>query len=376
MRIVRSAILITQLLVLTGCGRGPSSGVGSERIVLRAEEMLRSHAVGRTQTPAVVALPTRTMVLASTPSPMHTATPSPEPSWTPTVTATPTATETPSPAPTITPSAGELAIPRLDLVPGDPIPYLETFRLLTYYGSPTGWGLGILGESDRADMTRDLCALALQLQALSPNRFVLPTYHMVSTVADKTPGADENYSHQVSLEILEEWVAAANESNTAAILDIQPARADLQDEFDRIKHLLYHPHVHMALDPEFIVTAGQIPGSHLGQIMPDQINNIQSQLEEIALEVGLNRVLIIHQFEDTMVIDKDLLVDFPHVELVIDSDGVGGKAIKLYDYRQYSQEPGFEYAGIKIFTRHDTAPLLTLDEVMALEPQPAIVVYQ
>jgi len=298
------------------------------------------------------------------------------PTRTHTVTPTPTATATPSPEPTITPSTGALAIPRLDLNPEDPIPYLETFRLLTYYGSPTGWGLGILGESARDNMTRDLCAEALQLQALSPDRFVLPTYHMVTTVADKNPGPDENYSHQVGLELLEEWIEAANENGVAAILDIQPGRADIQEEFDRIKHLLRHPHVHLALDPEFIVTEEQIPSSNLGQIQADQINAIQAQLNEIALQVGINRVLIIHQFEDSMVMDKDSLTDFPHVELVIDADGVGGKGSKLFDYRQYAEESGFEYGGIKVFTRHDASPLLTLEEIMALEPPPAIVIYQ
>jgi hypothetical protein len=225
-------------------------------------------------------------------------------------------------------------------------------------------------------MTRDLRARALQLQALSPDRFVLPTYHMVTTVADKHPGPDENYSHQVDAELLQEWIKAAKEYKLAVIIDIQPARADLQEEFDRIKHFLHDPHVHLALDPEFIVNEQQIPSSHLGQIRADQINAIQEQLNEIALEIGINRVLIIHQFEDSMVVDKAQLVDFLHVELVIDADGVGDKWNKLLDYRQYVEEPGFEYGGIKIFTRHDSGPLLTPKDLMGLEPPPAVVIYQ
>jgi hypothetical protein len=264
----------------------------------------------------------------------------------------------------------------LDLVQGAPIPYLETFRLVTYYGSPNGRGLGILGEGSREYITWELQQLALQFQALSPERFVLPTYHMVTTVADGHPGHDEDYSHHVELEKLEDWITAADEYGTAVILDIQPALADLQEEFDRIKKLLYHPHVHLALDPEFILGEEQIPSQHLGKISPEQINLIQEQLQEIALEIGLNRVLVIHQFEDMMIPDKEQILDYEHVELVIDADGVGGKYSKLLDYKQYREEPGFEYGGIKIFFRFDLDPLLTVEEIMALEPAPVLIVYQ
>jgi hypothetical protein len=380
-RIVHPALLAVSLLVLTHCSGNSAPALLSDGILLQAEPTVDP------PLPEPTADPPTPQPTTDPPTPLPTMDPpTPQPTWTATIlalptrtreaTPTPTPTATPSPAPTITPSTGALAIPRLDLNPDEPIPYLETFRLLTYYGSPTGRGLGILGESARDDMTRDLCALALQLQALSPDRFVLPTYHMVTTVADKNPGADENYSHQVGLEMLEEWIEAANENGAAAILDIQPARADLQEEFDRIKHLLRYPHVHLALDPEFIVSEEQIPGTNLGKIQADQINAIQAQLNEIALEIGMNRVLIVHQFVDSMIPDKDLITDFAHVELVIDADGVGGKGSKLFDYKQYALEPGFEYGGIKVFTRHDLSPLLTLEEIMALEPPPAIVIYQ
>lgn len=322
--------------------------------------------------------PTRTPVPSYTPSATAPAThtPTATPSSSPTVTPTPSPTATPSPEPTITPSAGSLLMPRLDLKPGDPLPYLETFRLFSFYGSPMGWGLGILGESSREEMTLDLQAHALQLQALGADRFVVPAYHMVTTVADDFGGADENYSHQVSMETLEDWIAAANENGIAVILDIQPGLADIQEEFDRIKHLLEFPQVHLALDPEFIIGEAQVPGDQLGKIDAEQINSLQAQLNEIALQIGINRVLIIHQFVDSMIEGKDQILDYPHVELVIDADGVGCKWTKLADYQQYAGEPGADYLGIKIFTRHDLAPQLTLEELMAWSPAPALIIHQ
>ncbi len=369
---IRIVAIIILLLTLNCCNSSPAS-----KLALPQPLVELGHPTSlETTLPTASATLVQTLGASSTPPPTFTATPSAEPSHTPTVTPTPSATATPSPEPTITPSTALLAIPHLDLNPDQPLPYLETFRLLTYYGSPTGWGLGILGESAREFMTRDLRSQALELQALSPDRFVLPAYHMVTTVADKTPGNDKNYSHHVKDEMIQEWIDAAKENQVAVIIDIQPARADLQDEFDRIKHFLREPHVHLALDPEFIVNDSQIPGAHLGKIEAEQINLIQAQLNEIALEIGINRLLIIHQFVDAMLPDKDQLENFPHVELVIDADGVGGSYAKLADYKQYVLEPGFEYAGIKIFTRHDTGALLTIQELMELEPLPAVVIYQ
>jgi hypothetical protein len=114
----------------------------------------------------------------------------------------------------------------------------------------------------------------------------------------------------------------------------------------------------------------------LGQIHADQINDIQAQMNGIALRIGINRVLIIHQFEDVMILAKEDLGDYPYVDLVIDADGVGDQWNKLFDYKQYVEEPGFEYAGIKIFTKLDTEPLLTSEGIMALEPPPAVVILQ
>jgi hypothetical protein len=61
---------------------------------------------------------------------------------------------------------------------------------------------------------------------------------MVTTIADGHPGDDEWYSHQVDLDMIEDWIAAGQEAGVGAVMDIQPGFADIQVEFDRIKHLL------------------------------------------------------------------------------------------------------------------------------------------
>lgn len=311
--------------------------------------------------------PTLTAVPIPTVTPSHTPTPVPP-------TATPTETLAPgvTPSPTLPPTP---TAPVLRLTAGQPQPYLEQFRLVTYYGVPTGPQLGVLGAAPRPTMLQELRGVAAQYQALSPDHFVLPTYHIIITIADPYPGDFNNYSHWLNNDTLKEWVLSAHEEGVAVILDIQPGYASINYEMNRIKEFLYLPHVQVALDPEFIMEGGEIPGQNIGQIYASQINEAQEFLNEIALETGLNKVLIIHQFEPPMVRNKELILDYPHVELVFDADGFGGPGAKIGDYNQYAAEPGFEFGGMKLFYGWDS-PLLTPEEVMALEPPPAIIVYQ
>ena len=106
-----------------------------------------------------------------------------------------------------------------------------------------------------------------------------------------------------------------------------------------------------------------------------QINAVQEVLNQVALEMGVKRVLILHQFKDSMLPDKELIIDYPHVELVIDSDGAFNAAVKVYSYNVYAGEAGFDFGGIKIFYNYDDR-VLPAWEVMNLNPAPAIIIYQ
>lgn len=286
---------------------------------------------------------------------------------------TPTSTITPSLS--ITPTPTVRATPPLRFTPGDPGPYLETYRLVTFYGSPPGPTLGVLGAAPREAITERLRDVAAHYQDLSTDRYVLPTFHIVVTIADPTPGRSGNYNHYLDGDLLEEWITAAGDEGVAVILDVQPGYGDVLAEVERLRRYLYRPHVHLALDSEFTMDGGAIPGQSLGRLFPHQINPVQAMLNEIALEIGINKVLIIHQFDDVMIVDKEDIVDFPHVELVFDADGFGNPEGKRNDYVQYAGEPGFEYGGFKLFYDWDW-PLMAPADVMSLEPRPAIIIYQ
>lgn len=381
-----ASLFLLLALLLAGCEGSPPGGG------LRATAAPVTTAVTpETSTAKTAPAPATRPPATPTVAPTETTAPSPRP----TATATGTATASPQPAgpptgtPTSTPQASPTvsatvdpslaAYPRLQVRPGDAQPYLSRFRLVSYYGAAGEDTLGILNLRSPSALVAGLRALAAEYQALDPQHEVLPTLHTVVTVADPWFGEDRNFNHRASLEAIEGWLALAQAEGFAVVLDVQPGHAPILEELERIRPYLTHPHVHLALDPEFTMgrTAKglfEVPGRDLGALHPEQINAVQERLEAIAQEIGVNKVLVIHQFEERMVPDKEMIVDYPHVEVVIDSDGFGGPD-KIRDYEKYAQEPGFEYGGFKLYRNWDR-PLLAPAEVLGLEPPPHVVIYQ
>jgi hypothetical protein len=246
--------------------------------------------------------------------------------------------------------------------------------VVAFYGVPQGGGLGVLG---RQDITKTLTLLNDQAQAyrdLDPTVETVPAFHMVVTIADGYAGEDGDYNHRVPTGTIRLWIDGAQAAGVWVFLDLQIGRADLEAELDIVEPFLWEQGVHLAVDPEFIVGADQVPGAHLGMIDGPTINRIQARLDRISRAVGERKILIIHQFDDRMVVRKDCILDYPCVDLVWDADGFGPPGAKTADYLQYSREPGFEYGGFKLFYDHDD-PLMSPADVLRLSPPPVVVIY-
>jgi hypothetical protein len=252
---------------------------------------------------------------------------------------------------------------------------LGSKRIIAFYGSPLGRGLGVLGNSPPEVMLKQLRAQAGDYQAILTGTQVVPAFQMVTTIADGFPGPNKIYSHQISTDTIRQWIDFAQAENVWVILDLQPGRSDLMTEFDRIAPFLYEANVQLAIDPEFMVGDKGVPGQQLGRIDGETINRIQERLDLIAQTIGLTKVLIVHQFDDRLLVDKDQIENYWLVEMVWDADGFGPPGPKLADYNQYRHEAGFEEGGLKLFYVEDK-PLMTPQQVMKLEPKPSLVIYQ
>jgi hypothetical protein len=285
---------------------------------------------------------------------------------------------TPSPEPTFTPTLLLLSPTSAPTTPPTPAvtPFLAQYRLVAFYGVPAEPALGVLGSLPPEALWLELQKTAATFQALTTDgREVLPAVHLVTTIAQSEPGPTGRYSQTLPADVLTEWITFAETHNLLVIFDIQPGHGDVLQEVERLLPYLAHPQVHLALDPEFILSPPHLPGRHLGHIRPEQLNTVQKLLNEVAQETGQTKLLIVHQFDPRMVVNPHLIENYPSVELVLDVDGVGSPAEKTADYHTLAAQPFVEYRAIKLFFERDT-PLLTPAEVMSLDPPPDLIIFQ
>ncbi len=319
----------------------------------------------------------------------------------PTVLSEPTAAAVPTPAPTATLAAVEVALdaastgiaaapapqfaqpPELAMAPpAGPVtappdgPLLPEYRIVSYYGHPHDPAMGIVGEYAIADLAAMLEAEAANYAAADPSRPVVPAFELIATVAQRDPGADGTYILDTSRETLTAYIDYAAANGMLVILDLQVGRGTVASEIEKVRDLLALPNVHLAIDPEFAVAEGQVPGEYIGSVTAESISYAQQVLAEISATHGIPpKLLIVHQFREDMIANKEQLAPYPGVQLVIDADGYGAPELKTAVYNFLVRDEPVEFAGVKLFYRQDV-PVMSAQEILALVPSPDVIIYQ
>jgi hypothetical protein len=253
---------------------------------------------------------------------------------------------------------------------------LPGHRILTFYGFPGDANMGILGEYDMETVLAQLREQAAAYEAADPSRPVLIAFEVIASVAQKEPQADGSYLLDTPSEVLDEYAAFTAENDILLFLDVQIGRRTVQAEVEGLRPWLEQPHVHLALDPEFAMREGELPGEHIGQIDASDIAFTQQYLANLSAELDIPpKVLIVHQFIESMIENKDQVVPVAGVQLVIDSDGWGTPADKRATYDAVNGCCPIEFDGVKLFYQQDV-PLMTPEEVLDLDPVPDVIIYQ
>jgi hypothetical protein len=253
---------------------------------------------------------------------------------------------------------------------------LPEHRILTFYGFPGNPDMGILGEYDMQRTLELLREQAAAYEAADPSRPVLIAFEVIASVAQAEPQSDGSYLLDTPGEVLDEYAAFAEANGILLFLDVQIGRRTVQAEIEGLRPWLERPFVHLALDPEFAMREGEIPGQHIGQIDASDIALTQQYLVDLTTELGLPpKVLIVHQFHYTMIENKDQVQPMAGVQLVIDADGWGTPAEKKATYDVVIGQQPIEFHGMKLFYQQDV-PLMTPEEILDLEPVPDLIIYQ
>jgi hypothetical protein len=248
------------------------------------------------------------------------------------------------------------------------------YRIVAFYGAPNDTALGALGIGSPAKMAGRLRKQARDYR--HGGRPILPAFELIATVASGAPGNDGNYSYRQPASMIDRYLKAARRERALLILDVQPGRANFMSEVRRLRPWLEQPDVSLALDPEWRVGPGQIPGKVIGSVDSAEVNRVTRYVREIVRQRKLpQKLLLIHQFTGDMIPDKARLLRPPELALTINIDGFGDQPNKIAKYNEFQRGDRGFHKGFKLFYEEDT-DLMSPKDVLRLRPRPEIVVYE
>lgn len=273
------------------------------------------------------------------------------------------------------PAAKAIQLPRggTTILPGN--------RVVAYYGSPGGTLLGVLGGGTPTQVAEQLEEVASDYGSLETP--ALPAFELIATIVRDTPGSDGKYRSRLSDEQIQEYVETTRQQRMLLILDIQPGRAKFIDEVKHYAKWLKEPHVSLALDPEWSMGPKEIPGKVIGRTNAKTINEVSAYLAKIVKDNALpQKLFLIHEFTESMITNRSAIVERPGLATVFNVDGFGtpeAKTGKYNDLTSDPERPAFVFTGFKLFYEEDTrgnGRLMEWPEVLDLDPQPDVVVYE
>jgi hypothetical protein len=271
-------------------------------------------------------------------------------------------------------AAGEAALPPPPpTLPRGGRSILPEFRVVAYYGAPQSRELGELGIGSPLSATQRLLRQARPYA--TKRRPVLPALELITVIANADGGQDGMYRSRQTDAVIRRYLRAARRAKALLLLDIQPGRSDFFTEATRLKKWLEQPDVGLALDPEWRVDAGQVPGQVIGHVDAREVNATSAWLAQLVAREKLpEKLFVVHQFTDNMV-DESALKARDGLALVLNVDGFGNQAVKKAKYRDFTHHAPTLRHGFKLFYHEDT-DMMRPAQVMRLRPRPVLVVYE
>ena len=265
--------------------------------------------------------------------------------------------------------------PKATQLPGGGRTFFPGRRVVAFYGNPADDELGALGIGTPDQAARKLMRVAKSYERKS--RPVLPCLELITTVAASAPGDDGKYRIQVPEKTIDRYLRAARKAGAVLLLDVQPGLATFPEEVRRLKKWLVQPDVGLALDPEWRIQPGQVPGNVIGSVSAEEVNAVSIDLAAVVRERNLpEKLFVIHQFTNDMVRDKQKVKIRKGLATVFNVDGFGAPPNKISKYQEFTKStPKGAHDGFKVFFREDTDRMRPA-AVMALQPRPDLVIYE
>ncbi|MGA8256250.1 MAG: hypothetical protein WB767_06705 [Nocardioides sp.] len=245
--------------------------------------------------------------------------------------------------------------------------------LVAYYGTAGTGALGVLGETTPDQMHQRLRRASGKFRR--PSQPIQPVYELIVTIADAAPGHDGDYSHDIARADVARYVSAAKRNGALLLLDLQPGRSDFLEVARRWAWALRSPHVGLALDPEWRMATGEVPGRTIGSVDAAEINRVTSWLTTLQVRHGLpQKLFVLHQFRADMIDRIGSVQPRPNLAMVQHVDGFGTPSQKRATFDAVAQPQKFRM-GFKLFYDEDVDRMGS-SEVHELRPKVRFVSFQ
>ncbi|GGK91211.1 hypothetical protein [Mangrovihabitans endophyticus] len=271
------------------------------------------------------------------------------------------ATTSPSPTPTPPP---QLPLGGREIFP--------EYRVVAYYGTAGTASLGVLGEGKPDTMLPKLRKAAA---GFAGDRTVQVAYELIATVAQAGAGKDGDYSQMIPEDKIRQYVDQARANKVMVILDLQPGRGSFVPQAKRLEKFLLQPHVGLALDPEWRMPAGKVPGRTIGRVKASEVNEVSQYLSDLVTAHDLpEKLFVVHQFRTSMLPDVDKIAERPGLAMVQHVDGFGTRSEKDATWQRLRRPQQF-HMGYKLFYDEDVHRYKAAD-VLGFDPVPELISFQ
>jgi hypothetical protein len=263
-------------------------------------------------------------------------------------------------------------------LPGAILPYN---RIIAFYGNLYSKRMGILGELPKDAMLKKLKQEVTQWQIADPATKTIPALHYIAITAQGSPGKTNSHRLRMPFKQIDTIIDWAKSINALVFLDVQVGHSNVKTEVATLEKYLKLPNVHLAIDPEFSMKNGEIPGTKIGTFTSDDINDAIDILTNLVRKNKLPpKVLVVHRFTQRMVTGYKKIKIVPEVQVVINMDGFGSKILKKSTYLAYIYREPVQFTGFKLFYKNDTKTnpngLYTPAELLRFTPKPIYIQYQ
>jgi hypothetical protein len=254
-------------------------------------------------------------------------------------------------------------------------------RIIAYYGNLYSKRMGILGELPKEQMLLQLKNEVLKWKLADSTVKTIPALHYIAITAQSKSRKDNSYHLHMPFKQIDTIISWAKSINALVFLDVQVGHGDILTEVKTLDKYLVLPNVHLAIDPEFSMKNGKVPGTVIGTFSAEDINGVTNHLVDLVSKNGIPpKVFIIHRFTQNMITDYKNIKKTPEVQLVINMDGFGSKVLKKSTYNAYIYREPIQFTGFKLFykndTKHNPNGLFTPEEILKLKPIPIYIQYQ